>query len=637
MTEDYKSNLLKYLTGNLDTESGDNEPQFIDKGTISQNILDYLESNFENGFVIIDRIQQKDIDYVLIYGKYYTNNTHNYENGFIYIITRDLTPISLITEYDSGTQFRPFVSLNIDEDGYIYGIDKDSAKTSKNLRFILLNKVILSGMTNGDFIVKLRNSYFLDSSIQNQVFSFSNGNETTTKKIGSADYFIFVDTKINDDYGIGVISFTINVGATNEWTITKSTQILNTNKMCSLNVYDTQGDLQIIVGGFANNYTYKELTYNFSDTPTITLLHTFPSLETLHSGGSANQTIKLGIDKGYIAYGWVANNVTYTAIYKLDYDNLTYNQIQLFEKNMVLTVGSVGFYNIETELFFRYLWYTQDGDDYICNNYIGLIIDDQVYYVEADTYTEDISGVTGYISIDKIYNLYSIYLSLNDGESQKIQLVYNVNNYNGLPYEAPNCLVPNSAILYNSGNNIIFARNLYNKTVSGQTTTSIVQVPNTLLNDVTIAQNDLLGQTNFILVSDNTGTTKNIYETLNINFANTISIRNDNDINNKVLNPTGATRLNVSTSQLADYNNAKALKVKINYSDNTSSIISLDASQITFSSDTKATYDFDIQVSKAINNIQIISNDTDTIYQTISNLSLEVGKTYNISQDVEVL
>ena len=47
-------------------------------------------------------------------------------------------------------------------------------------------------------------------------------------------------------------------------------------------------------------------------------------------------------------------------------------------------------------------------------------------------------------------------------------------------------------------------------------------------------------------------------------------------------------------------------------------------------------YDFDIYVSKSITNIQIISNDETTIYQTITS-TFEVGKFYNITQMVEIV
>lgn len=639
MTDDYKENLLKYLTGKMPQETGNNEPQFIDQGTINQNPLDYLNNYFEYGARIVGQIQQENIDYILLYGIYYANQAKTSSNGFIYIVTKDMESVSLITEYDSGTEFRPFRSLNIDEDGYIYGFD-DASDSSKDYRFIMLNKVISAGAKTGTFKVKLRQSYYFDSSIKSQIFSFYGfGNHICTKKIGSADYFIFVTTPINNSYGIGVINFKINVGSANEWGITKSSYINDTNHMCFVNQYDNSGNLQILIGGFADNYTYKEIIYNYTDTPTITLRATFPSLTSLHAGGAVGNTIKLALNNTYIAYKWgyTEGEPAYNAIYKLNYNNNTYEEVQTFSNTFVFIGGSISFYNIETELFFKYYWISGEENAYISNTYIGLIVDKDVYYIEAQNYNYSTTTTSGVLFITKVFNLYDLCFTLDNSKEQKIQLIYNVNNYNGLPYEALNSLVPNSSVLYDSSDNVIFARNLYNKTVSGQTTTSIVQVPNTLLNDTTIAKNELLGQTNVVLVDDDTEITKNIYETVDLNFSNTIIIRNDNDINNKILNPTGASRLNDSVSQTVDYSNTQATKLKINYADGTNNVIQLDSSQIDEIDETTFQYTFTLYVSKEINNIQIISYDEDTVYQTISNLNLIIGNTYNFTQNVEVL
>lgn len=146
----------------------------------------------------------------------------------------------------------------------------------------------------------------------------------------------------------------------------------------------------------------------------------------------------------------------------------------------------------------------------------------------------------------------------------------------------------------------------------------------------------MLGKTNSILISNNQTITKNIYETLNINFINTLQIRNDNDETNSILNPVGASRLNNSISETTDYNNMKALKVKINFTDNTNYIIQLNANQIYKISDTSYIYDFDIYASKDITNIQIISNDEITVYQTITSI-FRADRFYNITQMVEIV
>ena len=129
---------------------------------------------------------------------------------------------------------------------------------------------------------------------------------------------------------------------------------------------------------------------------------------------------------------------------------------------------------------------------------------------------------------------------------------------------------------------------------------------------------------------------KNIYETLNINFINTINIKNSNNPNNEILNPLGASRLNNSISLTTDYNNAKGTKYRLNYTDNTSLVRSILDSQITCINNT-ATYDFVIYTAKLVNSIDIISNDEATVYQTIDGSSLAVNKFYKIIQEVEII
>ena len=65
MTEDYKSKLLKYLTGNIEVETGTNEPQFINAGYTSSNIKTYINSYFANGGGIYGSVTTNDTDYHL--------------------------------------------------------------------------------------------------------------------------------------------------------------------------------------------------------------------------------------------------------------------------------------------------------------------------------------------------------------------------------------------------------------------------------------------------------------------------------------------------------------------------------------------------------------------------------------------
>ena len=177
---------------------------------------------------------------------------------------------------------------------------------------------------------------------------------------------------------------------------------------------------------------------------------------------------------------------------------------------------------------------------------------------------------------------------------------------------------------------------MYNKTVNNNTTISTIEVPNTYLNDTNIAKQNLLSNTNKLLNSNNQNISKNIYETLNINFANTLVIKNSNNPLNEIINLQGSSRLNSSISSFADYEETKGTKCKVNYTNGNSNVFNI---EIIDYLGNMAVLEFNVYVGSAISNIQIISNDETTIYQEIdtSNLSLEIGKYYNFKQNVEII
>ena len=125
--------------------------------------------------------------------------------------------------------------------------------------------------------------------------------------------------------------------------------------------------------------------------------------------------------------------------------------------------------------------------------------------------------------------------------------------------------------------------------------------------------------------------TKNIYENLNINFYTTLRMINNNDSSNPIFNQQGSNRINSSVSDIKDYNNAKATKIRINYSDNTTKTVNIEFYPIQNYYYTK----FSIYIDKLISSIDFISNDEETIYNTIRP-SFIVGKYYTINQSVRI-
>ena len=209
--------------------------------------------------------------------------------------------------------------------------------------------------------------------------------------------------------------------------------------------------------------------------------------------------------------------------------------------------------------------------------------------------------------------------------------IYNSSNYNGEPFTDKNSLNSNSAILY-SDNNPVFARNLYNKTQNGATTTSTIEIPNNYLNDTLVDQKDLMSVNNNVIISDTNGFTKNVYETVYLNFVNTISVVNQNETQS-VYNNTVATKLNTSINNPTDYDNLKLTKFRINYQDGTNSVSNL---QATLQDDNSYELLMTFFLSKLADTLELISEDEQTVYLSYNLANTEINKTYSLKQRVRI-
>jgi|GEM_PF-6915964 len=154
-----------------------------------------------------------------------------------------------------------------------------------------------------------------------------------------------------------------------------------------------------------------------------------------------------------------------------------------------------------------------------------------------------------------------------------------------------------------------------------------------MLNDINISKENLLGETNTTLFENTQSITKNIYEELFINFFSTLKMKNENE-SIYVDNKEGAIRLNQSVCSILDYEDAKATKIRKNYSDGTNYTTSTTATI----NNGVATYEIYLQVpeDKEITSIDILSEDEKTLYTSIKNLTLTPGGYYRITQDVHV-
>lgn len=621
MTNDFKEQLLSYLTGTIQTETPPLEPtHYIEKETLVNNLYTNITTELgSNNFEIVNVIQSKTNSNIVINCK----NTNN-NNSFLIVTDKDFNILSYFDEFSSGVSFRMFTGFNIDENGYFYTIESDHGGNLNNKRFLMLNNIAVPN-AEGNFTVKIRKSY----AVPNTTVLYNNSIQGLYKAVGQAIYVILNADNSANRY---LTKLTINVGASNDWEDNAINGVVGDDQILSV---DSEGNIlfkTITTGIPISAYTYGISIYTYNNGVETTISIT----DTTITGMERRRNIAKfkNINEVYIGYKLFDTNNTYSQ-YIINYLDLTTNiitKVYDYSDIYVLNLADINFltfYRIDNEMMFKFNVITNSS-----TNEFNIIVGRLIGTKEQSTLVA--SGITplttnvDFFVVIKTFNLYQYLAQYNDN-AYSTKEIYQSNGYNGDSYIDINCLIPNISYLY-SGGSLIFARTLYNKQVNGNTTTSTVEVPNSYLNEISIQPKQLLGQTNMILNNDTNPITKNIYETLDINFINTITMQdNDNSIN---LN--GATRLNASATNTNDYSQSQIGYYRLNYTDGTTEDFKINPTEYTSIDEYSGTYNFIVYVRKAINNINILSNDKITVYATL-NLVLEVGKNYEITQNVEVI
>ena len=616
MTQDFKNNILAYLVGKLDIQTPSLAPTFTNVGNITNNFNTELTNVLGENYTITGFLQSQTSNIVIIYG-------HNANNdGFIVLLDETFNIIQIITNYSNGDLLPIIKVLNVDEDGRFYGITND-------MQFIMLNNFTLKLPTQTNYEIKKTYSYNVSSSI-----AVNSGEVIGIKKlIGSATYLIYgnqIYQYSGNTYRKASASLLkVNVGSDNELTnFTSTSSTTGTNVYVKDATLKEENDtisfvLQCTSEVINTIPAYQEWIGTYAENVTTPM--TLGRYINLGGRNAENLIMKTAGDDIYIGY-----NDTHDNSYYIDYINQnTLNNGfagTIYIKELTNNLGGFSFIEQNNIVFFLLNQY--NGTNY--NSFVGLMKNGSIYDFESGIYNND-----SVFFVKQTFNLCNLYIQ--DGDiAHIVQTIYNPNNYNGVSYNDVDCMIPKSGVLYDNNDVVIFARNLYNKTVNNNTTISTIEVPNTYLNDTNIAKQNLLSNTNKLLNSNNQNISKNIYETLNINFLNTLVIKNSNNPLNEIINFQGSSRLNSSISSLADYEETKGTKYKVNYTNGNSNVFNID--NIDYLGN-MAILEFNIYVGSAISNIQIISNDEATIYQEldISNLSLEIGKYYNFKQNVEII
>ena len=649
MTDEFKQTLLDYLTGKLPNEQGTTEETFKEINDIPRTSWENNGTlpSLWNDFKYEGLIQAQNSDLLVLYGGYKTSD--NQVRGIVTILNNDFTPVKTFFQFDSGTYLRYIQCMRQDRDGTFYAVDcldfpddKDWSLTTSQKRFIMLNN--FTQQINNNYILSLQKSYILPSNY----FNFYC--RKLFKDIESSHYVMvgnYLRDQSSPDFdGVRIIELKVNVGSENEWNkIDDDGQ----GWLLGDSYVDFKDDnfyLKILLNNTASSSRELYLwTKDYSQSnPTLKSFKTFEFHPYVDSSNYQNQSVFINKNELYFVQNnqrWGRRgtpNSKYIGLYYYN-DETTEFKI-IYEKYL----GNYDFCNLEgvyitqnnNDLYIQYNNNIKIEDfkaDYYFQRLISydwkpILISKQQYFVFDQRA----------LYVNNNYNLLNwfAYATNPRGQTWKIYNIkenYNSSNYNGEPYVNDNALIPNSAELY-SDSELIFARNLYNKTINNNVTVSTVEIPNTYLNDIDLTSKNLLSETNLTMIADTNVMQKNVYETLFLNFINAILVA-DKNTTTQILNQQASTFINSAINSNDGYNKAQIYpKIRLTYQDFSTKEISFEYQN---QQETSTNIVFSVYVDKLIQYAEIMSNDQTTIYQTIDLSGLELNKYYVVNQKLEVV
>ena len=637
MTQEFKEALLQYLIGELPENTGLNEPQPQAQQEITNNYQQFVQENITDGnFRANGYIQAGNSGKILIYGSVMIlgeSESFTYQGALI-ILDENLQPVQALTEFNTGTKFREFTMLKVAEDNTIYGVDNDysfDGNTGTNIyRFIMLNDILSSSTISDSYQAILRQSYNFPTNYNKLFFGYSSDKQYRIWKKPNASSYIFIGRDDSNNFATTILQLTVNVGSENEWVTYSNSLGIASSEISSFISQWNDDDLILKIAGFYEKTQAGQLP---------------KYIELTLQNGQLTQTFSNDVNAPISSIALINDTTAYYSIENNDYDNNTvtleiwkvdYNNnnanIIYSRTDPYVYLGNIIYLSVCNNIVFaKIVIDKQIGNQYYDDNYLGMIFNDNLYLAHVGE-TALVPGLGNLFFIKNEFNLYTVSTQASN-VLQSVKINFNSLNYNGQSYLNNNALISNSAELY-SNNSLVFARNLYNKSLNNNTTVATVEVPNNYLNDIDITSKNLLSETNLDLVEDTNMIQKNVYETLYINFINTLLIA---DMNNttQVLNQQASTYLNSQINDDEGYSKAQIYpKVVITYQDNSTKEIAGEYQNI---EDTSADIVFALYVDQSIQSAEIVSNDKSTIYQTINLTNLEQDKYYVIRQNLKVI
>lgn len=653
MTNENKEKILDYLVGDYQTTSPSNEEIFLEQEAIDkEEWLPYLPTHWKYfRFQGMIAPNEQTTSLGVMYGGYIDTNNNVY--GIIVLVDQNFKPVKTIYEYDSGTKLRFIQYMKQAEDGTFYFIDDtvfsatqwQQVVTSQK-RFVMVNNFTLE--SNGDYSLRLRTSYILSGNYVN--FYCKN----MYKDPNSSHYIFFgAGADTNDtNYAyrqLKIWSLKINVGSSNEWTMYAN----DNNKIFGSAIATFEGENVryrcLATNNLLNHNEIMLYSKTYTGSATSSAIITFNDYKPyIDDENYKKQSVFLDYDNVYFVQNnqnWGNTGVIrpkHIGLYR--YNIATSNLKTIYDKYL----GDYDYCDIEaiyidrcnTDIYVQYNTNVNHNDtvETRADYYFQRLVNDlwnPIKIGEQEYYRYNYR--TLYIKAN--YNLLQVYLYATNPRISvafyyyRILEDYNVLNYNSNEYDDYSSMVGTKGEIYSNGN-LVFARNLYNRTQWNNTTTSTIQIPNSYLNGITLQPKNLLSYSNNTINSDTTELTKNVYESVLLNFVNTIDVV-DEETQTNYPNDASYINTNINVGNETNYNNTKITKARINY-ESGSKIIPITWNDISTDTTIAKQTTFSIYVSSALTSIDFISEDETFTYITKEYEDLQVGNYYTITQKIRI-
>lgn len=538
MTNNQKDNLLKALLNKPVEQPSENVPSYSGPEIFTNNLANRFAQYFEHPF------------YATPYRMLSKGNISVGFNTGTAMILQYTSPTDMYTQ---STEFIDWniIDMIVDDNGF-YGITIYNNKV-----WLVYFDDITKKDENGNYIIKAKISYDITDMLKevtgdtNPINSAYNG-AIKLHKSPIDGRFLIATSLLNQNY-FAVIEYTVNVGSENTYRyqrIPKSSLSINTPIIDDMFVSWTENNVSYAVGiiGTASivqskqNVNLYEIKGDMSSISYSQFLHLenvicaplqlkvayTPQIryrtmtERYISYSYAKQSSSQVIDdvtwyNGEVVL-WQVKGTTIKELSRTPTDFMTSSESSAYKNELDIVVLNDNVFCIETIL---------TAPNKIQATFKQVINDE----VHGKTILSDVNySRTGlyFTFISNEFNLYR-YSYQTDNNLYSISSVFRPTGYNGESYFDKECLAPISGQLYDITSKVTFARDLYNKSIIGDTINSIIHVPSKYLNENPIIQEQLISETNMIIDNTNEEIEKNEYEELYINFIDTFKVWDRND------------------------------------------------------------------------------------------------------------